>query len=48
MGFDPAPFFANLILAHKEADLVKARRNLGTVSVQKIKFFLVKLIQRHQ
>ena len=25
MGSDPAPFFANLFLAHKEADCVKAQ-----------------------
>ena len=26
MGSDPAPFFANLFLNHKEADWVKAQR----------------------
>ena len=36
MGSDPAPFFANLFLAHKEADWVKAQRKLGTINVQKI------------
>ena len=36
MGSDPAPFFANLFLAHKVADWVKAQRKLGTISVQKI------------
>ena len=33
MGSDPAPFFANLFLAHKEADWVKAQRKLGTINV---------------
>ena len=36
MGSDPAPFFANLFLAHKEADWVKAQRNLGAFNVRKI------------
>ena len=36
MGSDPATFFANLFLAHKEADWVKAQRKLGTISVRKI------------
>ena len=36
MGSDPAPFLANLFLAQKEADLVKAQRELGTINVQKI------------
>ena len=36
MGSDPAPFFANLFLAHKEADWVKAQRKLGTINVRKI------------
>ena len=36
MGSDPAPFFANLILAHKEADRVKTQRKLGTINVRKI------------
>ena len=36
MGSDPAPFFTNLFLAHKEADQVKAQRKLGTINVRKI------------
>ena len=36
MGSDPAPFFANLFLAHKEADWVKAQRKLGKTNVRKI------------
>ena len=36
MGSDPAPFFANLFLAHKEADWVKAQCKLGTINVRKI------------
>ena len=36
MGFYPAPFFANLFLAHKEADWVMAHHKLGTINVQKI------------
>ena len=36
MGFDPAPFFPNLFLAHKEADWVKAQRKLGTINVRNI------------
>ena len=36
MRSDPAPFFANLFLAHKEADWLKAQRKLGTVNVRKI------------
>ena len=36
MGSDSAPSFANLILAYKEADWVKAQHKLGTISVQKI------------
>ena len=36
MGSDPAPFFANLFLAHKEADWVKAQRKLGTINVRNI------------
>ena len=36
LGSDPAPFFANLSLAHKEADWVKAQRKLGTINVRKI------------
>ena len=36
MGSDPAPFFANLSQAHKEADWLKAQRKLGIISVRKI------------
>ena len=36
VGSDPAPFFTNLFLAHKEADWVKAQCKVGTISVQKI------------
>ena len=36
MGSNPAPFFANLFLAHKEADWIKAQRKLVTINVQKI------------
>ena len=36
MGSDPAPFFANLFLAHKEADWVKAQSNLGRINARKI------------
>ena len=36
MGSDPAPFFANLFLVHKETDWVKAQRKLGTIVVRKI------------
>ena len=36
MGSDPAPFFANVFQAHKEADWVKAQRKLGTINVRKI------------
>ena len=36
MGSDPAPLFASLFLAHKEADWVKAQRKLGTINVRKI------------
>ena len=36
MGSEPAPFFANLFLAHKEADWVKAQRKLGTINERKI------------
>ena len=35
-GSDTASFFANLFLAHKEADWVEAQCKLGTVNVQKI------------
>ena len=33
MGSDPAPFFAKLFLAHKEADWVKAQRKRETINV---------------
>ena len=33
MGSDLAAFFANLFLAHEEADWVKAQHKLGTISV---------------
>ena len=36
MGSDAAPFFANLFLAHKEADWIKAQSKLGTVNLRKI------------
>ena len=36
MGSDPAPFFANVFQAHKDADWVKAQRKLGTINVRKI------------
>ena len=36
MGSYWAPFFANPILAHKEAEWVKAQYKLGTISVWKI------------
>ena len=36
MGSDPARFFANLFLAHKEADWVMAQSNLGTINVPEI------------
>ena len=36
MGSHPAPFSANLFLAQKEADWVKAQRQLGTINVRKI------------
>ena len=36
MGSDLAPYFANLFLAHKEADWVKAQREVGTINVRKI------------
>ena len=35
MESDSAPFFANLFLAQKEADWVKAQPKLGTISVFK-------------
>ena len=37
MGSDSTPFFANLFLAHKEADWVKKQRKLGKINVRKIK-----------
>ena len=36
MESDPAPFFANIFLACKEADWVKAQQKLGTLNVLKI------------
>ena len=36
MGSDPAPFFANVFQAHKDAGWVKAQRKLGTINVRKI------------
>ena len=33
MGSDPTPIFANLVLAHKEADWVKAQRKLRAINV---------------
>ena len=36
IGSDPVPFFANLFLAHKEADWVKVQHKLGTINVRKI------------
>ena len=36
MGSDPAPFFANLFLAHNKAYWVKAQRKLGAIDIQKI------------
>ena len=36
---DPAPFFTNLFLAHKEDDWVKVQRKLGTINVWKINNF---------
>ena len=35
MESDSAPFFANLFLAHKETDWVKAQCKLGTINVRK-------------
>ena len=32
MGSDPAPFFANLFLSHKETEWVKAQCKLGTIN----------------
>ena len=39
MGSDPAPFFPNLFLAHKEVDWVKTQRKLGTINVWEINSF---------
>ena len=39
MGYDLVPFFANLFLAHKEADRVKVQRKLGTINVRKMNNF---------
>ena len=39
MESDPAPIFANLFLAQKEADWVKAHSKLGTINVRKIHNF---------
>ena len=39
MGSNLAPFFANLFLAHKEADWVKVQRKLGTINVRKMNNF---------
>ena len=36
MGSDPAPFFANLFLAHKKADYEKVQHKLGTINVRKV------------
>ena len=36
VGYEPASCFANLFLAHKEADWIKAQRKLGIISVWKI------------
>ena len=36
MASDPAPFFENLCLAHKEPDWVKAQHKLRTINVRKI------------
>ena len=36
MASEPAPFFANLFLAHKEADWVKAQLKLVAINVRKI------------
>ena len=36
MGYDPASFFANLFLDHKEGDWVKAQQKLGKINVRKI------------
>ena len=39
MGSDPTPYLANLFLAHKETDWVKAQCKLGAISVRKINSF---------
>ena len=36
MGSDPAPFFANLFLAHNKSHWVKAQRKLGAIDIRKI------------
>ena len=36
MGSDPAPFFANLFLSHKEADWLKAQCKVATIKIPKI------------
>ena len=36
VGSDSGPFFANLFLAHKEANWVEAQSKLGTINVRKI------------
>ena len=36
MRSDPPPVFANLFLAHKQADWVKAQHLLGAINVRKI------------
>ena len=40
IGSYPAPFFANLSLAHKEADWVKTKCWLGTINVRKINNYI--------
>ena len=35
MGSDPVPFFANIFLAHKQADWVKTQRKLETINIRK-------------
>ena len=35
-GIEPSPFFANLFLADKDADWVKAQQKLGTINIWKI------------
>ena len=36
MGYDRAPFFVNLFLAHKGGGSVKAQRKLGTINGRKV------------